>query len=109
LEKTAGEGSAISRYGSGAINGAALGATVGSIIPGLGTGVGALLGGAGGVAWEGISDLLKKSEQKPVEASANLTVGLAPGLVLQQQTTQSNGLNMQITSGNTGNVWNGAP
>lgn len=109
LGKTAGEGSAISRYGSRAVNGAALGASVGSIIPGLGTGVGALLGGAGGVAWEGISDLLKKSEQKPVEASANLTVGLAPGLVLQQQTTQSNGLNMQITSGNTGNVWNGAP
>ena len=109
LEKTAGEGSAISRYGSSAVNGAALGASVGSIIPGLGTGVGALIGGAGGVAWEGISDLLKKSEQKPVEASANLTVGLAPGLVLQQQTTQSNGLNMQITSGNTGNVWNGAP
>lgn len=106
------EGSAVNRYSKAALNGAAFGATMGSIIPGLGTGVGALVGGTGGIALEGIISMLKQSEQKPVEASANLTVGLAPGLVLQQQTTQSNGLNMTVNTGgagNTGNAWTGAP
>lgn len=106
LEKAFGEDSAISRYGSSALNGAAIGATVGSIIPVLGTGIGAAVGGGLGLAWEGIKDLLKPAEQKPVDVNAKMTVSLAPGLVLQGQSVQSSGGNVQM---NTGNVWNGAP
>jgi len=106
LEKGFGEESAISRYGSSALNGAAIGATVGSIVPVLGTGVGAAIGGGLGLAWEGIKDLLKPAEQKPVDVNAKMTVGLAPGLVLQGQSMQASGGNVQM---NTGNVWNGAP
>lgn len=106
LEKAFGEQSAISRYGSSALNGAALGATVGSVVPVLGTGIGAALGGSLGLAWEGIKDLLKPAEQKPLDVNANMTVGLAPGLVLQSQSMQATGGNVTM---NTGNVWNGAP
>lgn len=106
LGKAFGEGSAISRYGSSALNGAALGATVGSVVPVLGTGIGAAVGGGLGLAWEGIKDLLKPAEQKPIDLNAKMTVGLAPGLVLQGQSMQASGGNVQM---NTGNVWNGAP
>lgn len=106
LEKAFGEDSAITRYGSSALSGAALGATVGSIVPVLGTGIGAAVGGGMGLAWEGIKDLLKPAEQKPVDVNAKMTVGLAPGLVLQGQSMQASGANVTM---NTGNVWNGAP
>lgn len=106
LEKGFGEESAISRYGSSALNGAAIGATVGSIVPVLGTGVGAAIGGGLGLAWEGIKDLLKPAEQKPVDVNAKMTVGLAPGLVLQGQSMQSSGGNVYM---NTGNLYTGAP
>ncbi|WP_199031731.1 phage tail tape measure protein [Ralstonia sp. ASV6] len=106
LEKVFGEESAISRYGSSALNGAAMGAMVGSVVPVLGTGIGAAVGGGLGLAWEGLKDLLKPAEQKPVDVNARMTVGLAPGLVLQGQSVQATGGNVQM---NTGNVWNGAP
>lgn len=106
LEKAFGEESAISRYGSSALNGAAMGAMVGSVVPVLGTGVGAAVGGGLGLAWEGLKDLLKPAEQKPVDVNAKMTVALAPGLVLQGQSVQAMGGNVQM---NTGNVWNGAP
>ncbi|MEY2633894.1 MAG: hypothetical protein RIR00_2548, partial [Pseudomonadota bacterium] len=106
LGKAFGEESAISRYGSSLLNGAALGATVGSIVPVLGTGVGAAVGGGLGLAWEGIKDLLKPAEQKPVDVNANLQVGLAPGLVLQGQSMQASGGDVQL---NTGNIWTGVP
>lgn len=106
LGKAFGEESAISRYGSSALNGAAVGATVGSIVPVLGTGVGAAVGGGLGLVWEGIKDLLKPAEQKPVDVNARLQVGLAPGLVLQSQSMQSSGGNVQM---NTGSQWTGAP
>ena len=106
LEKGFGEDSAITRYGSSALSGAALGATVGSVVPVLGTGIGAAVGGGLGLAWEGLKDLLKPAEQKPLDVNAKMTVGLAPGLVLQGQSLQASGGNVQM---NTGNVWNGAP
>lgn len=106
LEKGFGEESAIARYGSSALNGAALGATLGSVVPILGTGIGAAAGGALGLAWEGIKDLLKPAEQKPLDVNAKFQVGLAPGLVLQGQSMQASGGNVQM---NTGNLMNGAP
>ena len=107
LEKGFGEESAISRYGSSALNGAGIGATVGSFFgPGLGTAIGAGVGGGIGLVWEGIKDLLKPAEQKPVDVNFRGTLGLAPGLVLQSQSMQSSGGNVQM---NTGSQWTGAP
>ena len=103
LDKAFGEESAISRYGSSMLNGAAIGATVGSIVPVLGTGIGAAVGGGLGAIYEGIKDALKPAEQKPVDVNAKMTVGLAPGLVLQNQSMQISGPgNVQM---NTGNLW----
>lgn len=106
LDKGFGPDSAISRYGSSALNGAALGATLGSVVPGLGTGVGAAAGGALGLAWEGLKDLLKPAEPKPVEVTAKLQVGLAPGLAVQGQSMQATGGGAYL---NTGNLMSGAP
>lgn len=102
LEKGFGEDSAITRYGSSMLNGAAIGATVGSIVPAIGTAIGALGGGMLGFLYE----KLKPAEQKPLDVNANLQVGLAPGLVLQGQSMQASGGNVYM---NTGNLMNGAP
>lgn len=106
LGQVAGEDSAITRYGSSVLNGAALGATVGSVVPVIGTGIGAAVGGVGGLIWEGIKDRLQAVEQKPVDVNFKGQLGLAPGLVMQSQSMQSSGGNVQM---DTGNLWNGAP
>lgn len=109
LEKGFGAESAISRYGSSALNGAALGATIGSVVPGIGTGVGALAGGVLGAGLQGLIDLqrsLRPAEQKPLDVNARLQVGLAPGLVLQSQSMDASGGNVYM---NTGNMNTGAP
>ena len=63
LNAVAGEGSATARYGSAAINGAALGATIGSVIaPGIGTAIGAALFGVGGMVKEYFSEPPKAPE-----------------------------------------------
>ncbi len=106
LSSVAGEESRVARYGSAALTGAGLGATVGSMVPLVGTAAGAAIGGLGGLAWEGIKDLLKPVEQKPVDVNAKLQVGLAPGLVLQSQSMQASGGNVKM---DTGNLYTGAP
>lgn len=110
LSSVAGEDSAVGRYGSAALSGAGLGATVGSLIPGIGTAVGAAVGGVGGLIVQGVSDLLKgpaiQQEQK-TNVKADITVGLAPGLVLQGQSFNTFGPGE--VSLNTGNLWTGAP
>jgi hypothetical protein len=120
LEKAFGEDSAVARYGGSALTGAGIGATIGSIVPVVGTAVGAAVGGALGLAWEGLSDLFsskedeirndlqppEQQEQPPVDINATLTLGLAPGLVLQRQTVQAEGVNFKL---NTGNIVSGAP
>ena len=107
LSSVAGEESTAARYGSAALSGAGLGATVGSLIPVVGTAVGAALGGVGGVLVQGIADMLKPAEQKPAAMKADITVALAPGLVLQSQSVKSTGANGFKM--NTGNLWHGAP
>ena len=107
LGKVAGEDSAISRYGGSALSGAALGATVGSAIPVVGTMIGAGVGAAGGVLFEGIKDLLKPDDKKPAKVDAKLSVGLAPGLVLNGQKMSADGP-ADVTV-ETGNLWGGAP
>lgn len=106
LDKIAGEDSAIARYGSSVMSGAAAGATLGSVLPVVGTGIGAAFGGGLGLLYEAVKDLAKPADQKPVEVNARLQVGLAPGLVPQSQSLQSSGGNVTM---NTGNVWQGAP
>lgn len=109
LSSVAGEESATARYGAAALSGAGLGATVGSLVPVIGTGIGAAVGGVGGLIVQAISDAMKPSaeEQKQTNVKADITVGLAPGLVLQQQNVQTTGPgNVQM---NTGNIWHGAP
>lgn len=96
LDKVFGEGSAISRYGSSALTGASFGAIFGGPL-------GAAVGGGLGLAYEGIKDLLKPAEQKPVDVNAKMTVSLGPGLVLQNQSMQTSGHgNVQM---HTGNMW----
>ncbi|GLT22697.1 tail tape measure protein [Zoogloea oryzae] len=106
LSSMYGEESTAARYGSAALSGAGMGATLGSVVPILGTGVGAAGGAALGMAIQGISDLLKK-DPKPTNVKADIRVGLAPGLVLQGQTVETNGpAGVKL---DTGNIWSGAP
>lgn len=87
LDAGFGEESAISRYGSSALNGAAMGGMLGSFVPVLGTAIGAGVGGGLGLLYEA----LKPVAQKPVDVNASMTVGLAPGLVLQNQSMKTSG------------------
>ncbi|MDD2722233.1 MAG: phage tail tape measure protein [Gallionella sp.] len=98
LSSVAGEESTAARYGGAALSGAGLGATVGSLIPVVGTAVGAAVGGIGGMLYEYLS-----KADKPATMKADLTVGLAPGLVLQHQSVQSAGSVKAWV--NTGNLW----
>jgi len=115
LEKGFGEESAVTRYGSRALNFAGVGATVGSLIaPGVGTAIGAGVGGVGGLIYQGISEWLKsdakdvpvQQHEQQVEIDASLKIGLAPGLVLQSQSMTASGGNLRMS---TGNIYAGAP
>lgn len=85
LNAVAGEGSATARYGSAAINGAAIGATIGSIVPVLGTALGAAIGGAGGLLWEGIQSHMEASQPKAPEYLTNPQLNQAPQAIQPQQ------------------------
>ena len=98
--------SAFTRYGNSLLTYGGIGAMAGSVIPGVGTGIGSLIGAVTGLLTQAKDDLVNNFESNRVEAKADITVGLAPGLVLQKQTVQNNGLNMTL---HTGNIWNGAP
>lgn len=62
LDSTFGAESGISKYGSAALNGAAVGATIGSLVPVAGTGIGAGVGAIGGILWQAVSDALKEEK-----------------------------------------------
>lgn len=98
LGRAFGEESAISRYGSSALTGASFGALFAGPL-------GAAVGGGLGFVYEGIKDLLKPAEQKPVDVNAKMTVALAPGLVLQSQHTSVTGnTTLDIATGSMGSV-----
>lgn len=107
LDAAAGEDSAIARYGNKMLTGAALGATFGSFVPGAGTALGGLVGGLGGLAWEGVNDLLKPSEPVKTESTTTINLGLSPGLVVTGMQTQTSGPG--VFNMNTGSQWDGAP
>lgn len=110
LDAAFGEESAIARYGSSALNGAAAGAFVGSVIPVLGTTVGAAVGGALGLVVEALRAKPAEPAVPPLapasapEMNAKLTIGLAPELVMFSQSMKSNGVNVRM---DTGNIMNG--
>lgn len=106
LLSTAGDESVAARYGSSALSGAGLGATVGSIVPGLGTALGAAVGGVLGMVVQGLADLTRTPEQKPMDVNFNAVLSLSPDLVLRNQTIKSTGGSVYA---NTGNLNTGAP
>lgn len=104
LNATFGEESAISRYGSSALNGVATGALIGSVVPVLGTAVGAAVGGVLGVGWEGIKDMLKPSAEAP-KMAADIKLSVSDERV---RVTSSNVTATGMTSSvqtDTGNLW----
>ena len=102
LDAGFGEDSAISRYGSSALDGAAIGAVIGSFVPVLGTTIGAAIGGLGGVIVAAMRDpALKPAEAAKVETTVK--VQLADGLKAQSQTTKTSGPVKNFMS--TGSVW----
>ena len=110
LGKAFGEESAVTRYGSSAMHSAAIGAAIGSIIPGIGTAIGAAIGATGGILIEGYKDYFNKNKgdnKQEVDVKTNMTVGLAPGLVLQKQETKaSSNAPLRV---NVGNAWVDVP
>lgn len=104
LNAAFGEESAISRYGSSALNGAATGAFIGSVVPVLGTAVGAAVGGVLGVGWEGVKDMLKPSAETP-KMAADIKLSVSDDRV---RVTSSNVTATGMTSTvqtDTGNLW----
>lgn len=104
LSSVAGENSTAARYGSAALSGAGLGATVGSVVPGVGTVVGAGIGGVLGLLAQYLNSPANK---EPAKVDSKLTVGLAPGLVItNQSTTSTNNVKSVVQVGNlNGNLW----
>ncbi len=106
LNMAAGEDSAIARYGSSALNGAATGAFIGSVIPGLGTAVGAAVGGALGLGVEGFKDLFVKKDAPKM--SGEIKVSVSDDRVRVTQTNvQATGMNATLEA-DTGSLWQGA-
>lgn len=106
LEAGFGENSAITRYGSSALDGAATGALIGSFVPVIGTAIGAAIGGSLGLIVTALKDpALKPAESAKVETTVK--VQLADGLKAQSQTTSSTGPVKRWME--TGSIWNGVP
>ena len=108
LNAAFGEESAISRYGSSALNGAATGALIGSVIPGLGTAVGAAVGGALGLVVESLKAAPAAPPQEPPKMSGEIKVSVTDDRV-HVASTKMNASNMNASLlTDTGSIWNGA-
>ncbi len=106
LSAAFGDDSAISRYGTSVLNGAATGAFIGSVVPVVGTAVGATVGGALGVGWEGIKDMLKptaNTEAPKMAAEIKLSVSDDRVRVASSSVT-SRGMTGSVQT-DTGNLW----
>jgi len=108
LDKAFGEQSAISRYGSSALNFAATGAMIGSVVPGLGTGIGAGVGGGLGLLYEALKpvyEALKPVDQKPSESHVKIDLNLPPGATVMSQSMRTTGnTTLDIATGSMGSV-----
>ena len=106
LSSTFGEDSRVTRFGSSALNFAALGATIGSVVPGLGTGIGAASGAALGLVVEALRQAYEGSQQQ-VKVEVETTVRTPDGAKVENQTVRTSG-NATVTA-QTGNIVTGAP
>lgn len=106
LDAVTDEGSAINRYGSSAMTGAALGATAGSFVPVIGTAIGAGVGALGGLAVQGVRDMFKSAE--PPRMQGEIKVSVSDDRVRVSQSMQAQGMDATMSSG-SGNVFQGAP
>ncbi len=102
LDAMTDQGSAINRYGSSAMTGAAVGALAGPI--------GAAVGGALGIGFEAFKDLFVKPAEKEREMNAKVQIEI---LDSKDARARVSGTSMNATGVNaqfdTGNVWQGAP
>ncbi|WP_180131865.1 phage tail tape measure protein [Rhodoferax sp. BLA1] len=106
LDAAAGEGSAVARYGSSMLNGAATGAMVGSLVPVVGTVVGGAVGGALGglVEW-----LRTDAKKEPPKMQGEIKVSVSDDRVRVTQTSMNaTGMVANMSAG-TGNIMTGAP
>lgn len=109
LGAVAGEDSAITRYGSSALNGAAAGAFVGSLVPVVGTAVGAAVGGALGIGMEALKDLFSNKDQEAPKMEGDIKISVSDDRVHVTQTSlNATGMNATM-SASTGNIMTGAP
>lgn len=106
LDAVTDEGSAVNRYGSSAMTGAALGATAGSFVPLVGTAIGAGIGALSGLAVQGVRDLFKDAE--PPRMQGEIKVSVSDDRVAVSQSMRAQGMDATMTSG-TGNIMTGAP
>lgn len=114
LQKMAGEDSAIARYGSSMLNGAAAGATVGSLVPVVGTAIGAGVGASMGALYEWLSSKpaqanADKAEPPKMDAKVRIEFGQLPdGLVprVAASSMSASGMNARF---DTGNIMTGVP
>jgi hypothetical protein len=106
LDAVTDEGSAINRYGSSAMTGAALGATAGSFVPVIGTAIGAGVGALGGLAVQGVRDMFKSAE--PPRMQGEIKVSVSDDRVRVSQSLSAQGMDATMSSG-SGNVFQGAP
>lgn len=113
LDSTFGAESGISKYGSAALNGAAVGATIGSLVPVAGTGIGAGVGAIGGILWQAVSDALKDEkgglDLPPQKIEIGVNVKAAQGSEATVDGVNSSGPASTIVRTNTGNIMTGAP
>lgn len=105
------------RYGHSMVEGAAIGGAVGMVATPIGGATGALAGGFLGLVHEMVANLKAEGAFKPVEfkhdftpleIKNDITVNLAPGLVLQSKSSQATGAQV-VPEAKTGNIWTGAP
>ena len=108
LQSVFGDDSRMTRYGTRALNYAAIGATIGSVAPVLGTAAGAAAGGVLGLVVEAVRESFQGvQKEKPQEVNFKAQIGLSPELRVQQQSIQSSeGVK---TDFKTGNIMTGAP
>jgi hypothetical protein len=107
LDKVTDDGSVINRYGKSAAQFAGLGALAGPW--------GVAAGAAIGIALQGWKDMQAKKDDAPTkpaptETKVSLQLGLPPGMVVQQQSTQTLGSGtFGMSVGGTGNIMTGVP
>lgn len=114
LDSTFGAESDISKYGSAALNGAAVGATIGSLVPVAGTGIGAGVGAIGGILWQAVSDALKEEkgglDLPPQKIEIGVNVKATAGTEASVGSINSYGpASTNVRTDNTGNIRTGAP